>query len=476
MATNETTYRSSLQELIDFVRIPNNVYIPEQIQTNAQVLKRMMEKRGIAVELWQTPEGSPFVYGELLTTTATNTVLIYGHYDGVPVIEDMWDSEPFEPIFRKQDCYRETFQLDGLSDEELLNCDLRIYGRSVADSKNSIVAVLAALDILKNRGITPSVNLKFLFDGEEEVESPGLEQIIESHKEKLIADVVISVSGETHQSGLPTVMLGLRGILQFDLTVFTMATDLHSGHFGNFAPNANLRLANLLSSMKNDKGHILIPGFYEQVQPLLQGELEEIRKIPKIEEVLKKRFGIHSYEHEGVSLQELLNKPTFNIRGMLGGYIGDSASNIIPSKAEAEIDIRLVKGMDPAITMGKIISHIENEGWTILDHEPSFEELLEYEKVIKLEEKGSFPATRTSLDSFAAQYIVGAVRRAVEEQVIVMPTDGGSLRLYFFEKMGIPVIELPTSNYDCNQHSHNENLHLSYFYRAINIFTALFSS
>jgi acetylornithine deacetylase/succinyl-diaminopimelate desuccinylase-like protein len=467
---------SCVEELVNFVRIPNNVFDPAQIQANAQALRRMMERRDIQVELWQTASGRPLVFGELPSPGATHTVLVYGHYDGVPVEPDQWHSSPYDPVLRTSlptgehaDWRRIPFPDDGI-----YSGSWRLFGRSVADSKNAIVAMLSALDCLRDQGLTPGVHLKFLFDGEEEVESPGLPACLEAHATRLRTDFVISASGETHQSGLPTVELGVRGMLQFDLEVYTTTVDMHSGHFGNFAPNAVFQLAELLSSLKGASGRVQVSGFYDGVVPLSDSEVDAIQAIPHIEDNIQRQFGIATPEVSGRTLQELINLPTLNVRGMSGGYVGESARNLIPSQATAEFDVRLVKGMDPSKTLRQIEAHITEQGWFVLDREPSHDERIMSRKIVKLTRKAAFPATRTPLDSPVAAMVVRAVKRAVGDNIVVMPTEGGSLPLYLFEQMGMPMIGLPTSNFDCNQHTHDENLSLDHFFRAIEIFTSLF--
>ncbi|HYK71944.1 MAG TPA: M20/M25/M40 family metallo-hydrolase [Pseudoneobacillus sp.] len=462
-----------LKELIDFVKVPNNVFNIEQIVENSQVLLKLMEKRGVKVEEIPTKTGRPLIYGEYISDPFNKTILIYGHYDGVPVEEKGWKSGPYEPVFRNSTNVDSAGYLFN-ENEDYLNGEWRVYGRSIADSKNAIVAILSGLDILKEKGIKPSVNLKFLFDGEEEVESPSLGECLRKHPEKWRADLIISASGEVHQSGLPTVELGVRGMLQLDLTTFTGVTDLHSGHFGSFAPNAVLDLSYLLSSMKDRFGRVSVEGFYDEVMELSESELVVLERIPSIEGDLCRNFGILEPEMKGMSLQRLINLPTLNIRGMSGGFIGEEARNIIPSSATAELDIRLVKGMDPDTTFEKVKQHVRGLGWSILEHEPSRDELLRCNKVVRMTKKAAFPATRTELDSPEAKYVVNVLQQIFADSMVVMPTEGGSLPLYLFERLGVPVVCLPTSNYDCNQHTNNENLRIDHFTRAIKIFTTLF--
>jgi len=465
-----------VQELIDFVRLPNNAYVVEDIQRNSRFLRAILERRGICTEVWPTATGRPLVYGELLVPGAEATMLVYSHYDGVPVEREAWHSDPYEPVLRthlpagpEADWSPIPFPTDGEFDG-----DWRLFGRSVADSKNAIIALMAALDALRASGLRPGINLKFLFDGEEELESPCLPSALEAYRERLSADVMISASGERHQSGRPTVEFGIRGILMFDLTVYTSTVALHSGHFGNFAPSAAFQLAHLLASMKGSDGEVLIDGFSDEVAPLSTSELRAIRQIPTVEEKVRQQFGIARAETEGRLLQELINLPTLNVRGIRSGFVGDEARNIVPNVAMADFDVRLVRSMDPDRTLASIAAHIERQGWTVLDHEPSREELLAHGRVVRVRKRSGFPAARTPLDSPVAGRVVKALEQAVDEPLVVMPTEGGSLPMCLFEQASLPFVGLPTSNFDCNQHTNDENVQLKYLFEAVDIFASLF--
>ncbi|WP_442599757.1 M20/M25/M40 family metallo-hydrolase [Neobacillus sp. D3-1R] len=459
-----------LKELIDFVKVPNNVFNLDQVVENANFLIEIMKKRGIKVEVIPTKTGRPLIYGELFKNPSNKNILIYGHYDGVPVEADKWNSDPYQPIFRRS----EGGGLDFNDDEDYLTGEWRVYGRSIADSKNAIIAILLSLDLLEEKEILPGVNIKFLFDGEEEIESPSLEECLTANPDMWKADLMISASGEVHQSGLPTVELGVRGMLQVDITTYTSVMNLHSGHFGNFAPNAALDLSYLLSSMKDRSGKVCVKGFYDEVQELTDSELKVMDCIPAIEAEICQNFGIMEPEMKGLSLQRMINLPTLNIRGLAGGFLGEEARNIIPSNASAELDIRLVKGMNPEVTFEKIKQHIIDLGWTVLEKDPSREEMLKFRKIVKMTKKAGFSATKTNLDSKEAQHVINVLKQLYKDQMVVMPTEGGSLPLYLFERLGIPVVCLPTSNYDCNQHTNNENLRIDHFVRAIELFTTLF--
>jgi acetylornithine deacetylase/succinyl-diaminopimelate desuccinylase-like protein len=465
-----------VKELVEFVRIANNVYVVENILQNARALQAMLQRRGVRTELWATASGRPLVFGELACPGATDTLLIYGHYDGVPAEAERWHSDPYEPVLRTHlpagpdaDWSTIPFPADGQYEGTW-----RLFGRSVADSKNGIVAVLAALDALRATGQGPGVNLKFLFDGEEEMESPCLPTALVTYRDRLQADLMIQACGERHQSGRPTVTLGIRGILMFDLTVYTSAVALHSGHFGNFAPSAAFRLAHLLATMKGADGRITIDGFYDDVIPLTDGEQAAIRRIPRVEAAVCRQFGIARPEVDGPLLQELINQPTLNVRGIRSGFVGEEARNIVPNTAVADFDVRLVKGMDPDRTLACIVAHIRRQGWYVVEREPSLAELQAHPLVVRVRKRAGFPAVRTPLESPVAARVVAAAEGAGVGPLVVMPTEGGSLAMHLFEGIGIPFAGLPPSNFDCNQHTDDENLQLDHLFAAVDMFAALF--
>ncbi|MBS4172238.1 M20/M25/M40 family metallo-hydrolase [Bacillus sp. FJAT-49736] len=469
---NNEQLKEYIKELMEFTSIPNNVYDPNQIRNNAEYLKSIMESKGITTELLDTHTNRPLVFGELSTPGAVQTILIYSHFDGVPVEEEEWYSPPYMPVLRKS-LDGESMNLDDISINEFE--DYRIFARSIADSKNSIIASLVALDILREENLFPKVNIKFLFDSEEEVESPSLKELLSLHWDKMKADLVISASGETHQSGLPTIELGFRGILQFNVSVYTGGVDLHSGHFGNYLPNAAFQLCTLISTMKDEKGMVAINNFYDDLIPMTKTEKEIINEIPKVENDINAKFGIQKPEINELSLQELINLPTLNVRGLSGGYVGENGRNIIPSHSTAEFDVRLVKGMDPEKTLHLIKAHIHEQGWTLMEEEPRLEDLLAFGKIAVVKQKAGFPATKASYGSKEAQYVINSLKEVFGDEIVIMPTEGGSLPLYIFENFNVPVIGIPTSNFDCNQHTHNENLRMDFFKRAIKTFRSLYT-
>lgn len=457
-----------LDELAAWLRVPNDVEDSAAIQSNAEHLRAMLSGRGIHAELWPTASGRPYVYGELHSPGARETLLIYSHYDGVPAGEG-WHSPANEPRLRGGGT-ASTFVHWPASPNEI-DPGWRLYARSAADSKNAIVAVLSALDVLRAAGMAPAVNLKFLFDGEEERESPGLAGIIEQHGAHLAADLVISASGELHQSGLPTVAFGVRGIVQARLTLHAAAHDAHSGHFGGFAPNAAVQLAHLIGRLVDADGRALLPGYGKDAAPLDAASLAAIAAVPPIEHEVAQRLGMRDLPPD--SLQMLINRPTFNLRGLAAGGVGAAARNVVPACAVAEFDLRLVEGMAPEAVFAQLRDAIIALGYPVVPGTPAADTLRRCGPVVQLECLAGFPATRTPLDHPAGQRIVARLRTLLGEQLVLEPSEGGSLAFHHFAGAGLSVITMPISNDDCNQHSHDENLLLSTLYRGVDQWLAI---
>src|SRR4029077_612092 len=225
--------------------------------------------------------------------------------------------------------------------------DWRVYARSSSDDKSPIVALLAAIDALRAKKIPLGVNLKVIFEGEEEAGSSSLRRTLELHKNLLGADLLITADGPVHQSGRPLVFFGNRGDVGIDVTVYGAVRALHSGHYGNWAPNPATELSRLLASMKDANGRVLIDGYYDDVAPLGEAEKKALAAMPQNDADLQRELGIAKPEGSGRKLVELLMEPSLNIRGLRSAYVAAQAQNVVPDTAEASLDARLVKGEDP---------------------------------------------------------------------------------------------------------------------------------
>jgi acetylornithine deacetylase/succinyl-diaminopimelate desuccinylase-like protein len=466
-----------LRELVDLLAIPNVAADRENIRRNAALLMEMMNRRGISAQLIEPPggNGSPTVYGELRTPGATRTLMLYAHYDGQPTDPSKWiDSEPWKPAIRTDAIEAGGTIIPFPPPDTRIDGNWRVYARSASDDKSPIVAMLTAIDALRSATIPLRVNLKFYFDGEEEAGSPTMESVLLANKDLLTADAWIICDGPVHQNGQKLVYFGVRGITTAEITVYGANRDLHSGHYGNWAPNPAMMLAQLLASMKEVNGRVLIEGFYDDTEPLGELERRALAEAPDYDEQLKRELGIGWTEGEEKSLVELINLPSLTVNGISSAYVGAQARTIIPSTATARVDMRLVSGNDPARQLERLKTHIRKQGFHVTDREPDATMRLQHPRIASVTSRGGYKALRTRMDLPVSMLVVDALQWVSERSVVRMPTLGGSVPMSFIpEIFGVPVIGVPIVNYDNNQHSENENVRLQNVWDGIVIYAAL---
>ena len=467
-----------IRELSEFLAIPNVASDTPNIQKNAAHLVEMLEARGIETHLLPITGRGPVVFGKLITPEAKRTVIFYAHYDGQPVDPAAWtDGAPFEPVLRDRAIEaggkRIPFPTGNAGRRSVYNDDWRIYARSASDDKSPIVALLAALDALRAKKIPLAINLKIILEGEEEAGSPNLQRTLELHKNLLSGDLLITGDGPVHQSGRPQITFGNRGDIGLDITVYGPVRALHSGHYGNWAPNPAMELARLLTSMKDAQGRVLIDGFYDDVAPVGELEKKALAEMPDNDPELERDLGIAKPEGGGKKLVELLMQPSLNVRGLKSAYVGAQATNIVPDKAEASLDARLVKGEIPEKKFEQIIAHIRKQGFYVIDHEPTMEERRTHARIAKVIYEGGYRASRTPMDLPMSKAAAEVVRAAAGHDTVIMPSTGGSVPMYIFEDLGLTCVGLPIVNYDNHQHSSDENLRLGQFWRGMEIYGAI---
>ncbi len=472
------SYRAShgaeiVAELVEFLRLPNVASDLPAVRRNAEALLEMMRRRGIEARLLET-DGPPYVYGEYNVPEATRTVLFYAHYDGQPVDPSRWvGHEPYEPVLRDGALEAGGQLIEFPPRGYPYERDWRIYARSAADDKSPIVAMLVALDGLAAGLLRPAANLKFIFEGDEEAGSPNLGRLIREHGDLLAADLVVAADGPADPSGRPTLYFGARGIVSAEITVYGPLRSLHSGHYGNWAPNPAMRLAQLLATMKDpETGRVLIEGFYDDVVELSGYERAAIAEAPNDDEQQLQAYALAAPESEGRRL-ELIHRPSLNVRGLRSGWVGDEARTIVPDRAIASIDMRLVKAIDPAEQVGRLIAHIKKQGYHVVRDEPDAETRRRHPRLARVVTSDGYPAFRTSMDLPVARALIEAVEGHTGQRAVKLPTLGGSVPLYnFTDVLGVPTVGIPTVNHDNNQHSPNENLRLGNFWSAIETLAA----
>jgi len=337
------------------------------------------------------------------------------------------------------------------------------------------MAILAAVDALKSNQLVPTSNLKFLFEGEEEAGSPHLGQIIDRYRDLLNADAWLMCDGPVHQSGRKQVVFGARGDVNVDVTVYGALRPLHSGHYGNWAPNPALMLAKLLASMKDASGRVAIPGWYDDVEPLGRAERQAIAEAPVNDKELELQLGLSKTEGAGKLLLELINEPSLNINGMSSGDVGTLARNIIPTTATAVLDLRLVKGNDYTKQVKRLVDHIKKQGFHVVNHDPTPAERQQYPMLAKvIPRSGGYNAERTRMDLPISQSVIEAVASTSDQPIVKLPTSGGSLPLSVItNRLPTVTISIPIVNYDNNQHAENENLRIQNLWDGIETMAAL---
>jgi acetylornithine deacetylase/succinyl-diaminopimelate desuccinylase-like protein len=466
--------RAIMDEFIELLSVPNVSSDHDGARRTAERVVQMFAKRQVAARLVEFPGANPVVLADLKTPGATRTVALYAHYDGQPLDPKEWATPPFAPVLRDRPLDKDGRVISLPPAGTPFNPEWRLYARSASDDKAPIVAMAAALDALRAAGIARKSNIKLVFEGEEEAGSVNLQKILEANKEAFAADLWIICDGPVHQSRRQQITFGARGDTTVDVTLYGPQHELHSGHYGNWAPNPALMLAQLLTSMKNDKGRVLVEHFYEGIEPLTAAEKRALAEVPEVDRELMDEFWLGSTESSPKKLVELITEPALNIRGMASSRTGALASNVIPSTATASLDLRLVKGMDHRRTAQLVTEHIRKQGYFIVDHEPSAKERKEHAKVARVNEKaGGYNAARTPLDLPLAQDVIRAVEGA-RGPAVKLPTSGASVPLDMIEKaLGTRTISVPIVNHDNNQHSFNENIRIQNLWDGIETMAAL---
>ncbi len=447
-------------EFIEFLKIPNVASDTPNIRRNAEWIRDAFIERGLKARLLETAGAPPVVFAEWPVPEAKRTIVLYAHYDGQPADVKQWKgSAPWEPSLR-----------GGRMDDP----EARLYARSSSDDKAPIVAMLAAIDRLKQRGRTPTVHLKFVFEGEEEAGSTHLGEILRQNSAALKADYWLICDGPVHQSRRPLLYFGARGVVGLNLTVYGASRELHSGHYGNWAPNAAMRLAELLASMRNADNRVAIEGFYDGIAPLSKTERDALDAAPPVDAAMKKELLLAQAEH--YSLAASVNEPALNIRGLASASVGGESRNVVPNEATASIDIRLVKGISPEQAVERLRAHIRKQGYFVISAAPTEAERLAHPRLAMLNVSDfGYAAVRTPMDLPESKEVIAAVKKW-RQDLVLLPTLGGSVPLSIIEQVvRVPMIGVPIVNHDNSQHAANENLRLQNLWDGIDLFSALFS-
>jgi len=329
---------------------------------------------------------------------------------------------------------------------------------------------------LKKNNQTIPFNVKVILDGEEEKSSKPLPAAVKEFSDLLEADFLVINDGPVHSSGKPTVIYGCRGITSLSLTTYGPIKPQHSGHYGNYAPNPGLQLAQLLTSMKDIGGRVTIPGYYDGIA-IDEKTMTILKSVPDDITAINDQLAIKTPEKVGSFYQEALQYPSLNIRGLGSAWIGEKARTIVPAEATAELDIRLVPETDGNRLKQLVKKHIEKQGFYITDSIPSREERRKYDRVITINEGSVTDSFRTDLDNPYGNFIVKSLENTFDENVVQIRIMGGTVPIApFINELQIPAFIVPLVNPDNNQHSPNENLKIGQIAYGIKAFYSILST
>jgi acetylornithine deacetylase/succinyl-diaminopimelate desuccinylase-like protein len=478
-AYREANEPQLVRDFAELLSYPNRAFTPE-IREAALYIRDEMRAVGVETNLVEIEGASPLVLGRLDVPGATRTIGIYVHYDGQPTDRTNWTHDPFEPTLYTAAMEADGEPIDLPSDGAEVDPEWRLYARSAGDDKAPIAAILPVLRSFADAGVTPTSNLVFMFDGEEEAGSRNLRPYMDMSADVIgDVDIWLFFDGPAHASGRPQLVFGVRGSFGMEVTVYGATRNLHSGHYGNWAPDTGNVLAHLLSSMKDEAGNVLVEGWYETADPIGPEEQAALEAMPEWDEELKRELGLVRTEGEPETLPERLLVPALNVRGITSGNTGSLARNVIPNTAVAALGIRMVKGNTSEQLRELVIRHIEQQGFHVVDEDPDMETRLRYPRIAKVTGGAGSIASRTSMADPFAQSIMAAATSAADRAfyrgaLVVAPGMGGTLPLYLFTDIaGKPAVVVPVANHDNNQHAPDENLRIANLWYAIDLYAAL---
>jgi len=436
-------FQEELGELLEIPSISARSEHRDDMKSCAEWLRKKLSSLGMTVEVVPT-QGHPVVYGELAEAgDAAPTLLVYGHYDVQPVEPlDEWESPPFEPSER----------------------DGRLYARGTADDKGQVHIHIAALEAYREANGTLPVNLKFLIEGEEEIGSVNLEEFIRANTERLACDAAVISDTPMLSEELPSICVGLRGLVYMEVRLRGPKQDLHSGQYGGAVVNPANALAGIISGMKDDEGRITIPGFYDAVKEPTPTEREGYASIPLTEEDLQRETGVSQLGdgEAGVPfIQRIWARPTLDVNGLLSGYTGEGAKTIIPAKAMAKISMRLVPDQDPKVIRRAFEEYVRQLVPGGLEVE------------IDMHSDGQPWAVDPGGPLFQA---AGSAVESAFGKAPLFTREGGSIPIVpmIQDILKAPVLLLGFATPGCNLHSPNEWISLSLYHKGIETIARLY--
>jgi len=467
----------SINEFRKFLSLKNDANKKDELEPLIQWGIDSFENYGFKVERLETPELPLLLASRIISKTA-KTILIYLQFDGQPVDNSKWNQEnPYKAqlkIYDGEDYNPVDWSiLETITTKNINDSDIRIFARSTSDAKGPVMMLLNAFKIMNRMDRKLNYNLKIIMDFEEELGSPNLTNAVKKYSDKLTSDALLIYDGPEHPSNLPTLEFGARGISQITLTSYGPIVPQHSGHFGNYAPNPVFRMSEILNSMKDKNGRVIINSFYDGID-IDEKTLKILKQVPDDELKMKDKMQFMTSDDVASSYQESIQYPSLNVRGIQSGWVGDEVRTIIPSECIAEIDVRLVLESDGNRLINLIKSHIENLGYVVLDRKPTKEERLKNNKIITMNSSISYDAYRTEIDSFIGEWLITSLKKTFNVEPVKIRTSGGSVPISPFVKiLGIPAVSVPTVNKDNNQHSPNENIKISNYISGIQAYLGI---
>ena len=459
----------------EFLGLPNDAQFPANIENLLEWMEMEFAERGFVTERVITA-GNPALYAGRYVGDDKKTILVYLQADGQPVDHDAWaQANPFLAVLKEQDDNGRWSEIPWERMELGIDRDWRIFARSASDSKGPMTQFMMAIGLLDAAGFIPDYNLKVIIDTEEEMGSPNLADAIRANRDLFAADMLLIFDGPPHASNRPTVSFGARGIATVTLTTYGPKVAQHSGHYGNFVPNPAFHLSRILASMKSADGVVQIPGFYDGIE-LTEQTREILANVPDDESAILASMGVAEPDVVGKSLQEAIQYPSLNIRGMAAAWVGQESRTIIPPTATAEIDIRLVVESDPERMVNLVRSHVEAQGFLVLDREPTDAERAAHPRIASFTYNISYGAFRSDFDAPAGLMARAGMKHLYGEEPILIRSMGGSIPIApIIDALDVPAATVPTVNIDNNQHSPNENLRLGNFIEGIAILMSVLS-
>jgi len=471
-----TQVKNAILELKEFIGIPNFGLNKEDIVKNIDWLNEAFSQRGFMNQVLET-DGNPLFYAEKLFDTEMPTLIFYMHLDGQAVDRTKWDqSNPYKAVIKVKNSSGIWEEINEDQLTQMINPEWRIFGRSASDDKGPIIAFLQAIDYMNEKGTKSEFNIKVILDGEEEIGSKSLAGAVKKYRDLLSADALIINDGPVHTSGKPTLTFGCRGITTANFTIYGPSKPQHSGHYGNYAPNPIFRMAELLASMKDENGKVIIDGYYDGIE-LDPATKEVLANVPDDINTIHGLLQIKEPEKVGQNYQESLQYPSFNARGISSGWVGAQARTIVPDNATVAIDIRLVPESDPDKLISSIRTHIKKQGYHIVDFEPSYEERMKYPKILFFHNSNATLPFRTDMNTKTGKWLEKVVQKEFKQDPVKIRIMGGTVPIAsFINELNIPAVIVPMVNPDNNQHSPNENYRIGHFKDAIRMFNAIMTT